>query len=108
MKYIYYVALSMIIILFSQVSFACKMTPMGGSANTLIALLNSISNDSTQQDRSILRIRLINNASAPWTYVVETTKNGSDCQAVGYSANIEVTCEIKVQRLSKQFVCNSQ
>ncbi|HVV67430.1 MAG TPA: hypothetical protein VHE99_00095 [Gammaproteobacteria bacterium] len=89
----------------SHSAMACKMTAMGGSAQTITAVVNHVAEDPQQQDRTIKRITQEN--SSNWTYIVETIQGENDCRAVSYQAVIDPSCQIKVESVAGNFSCNT-
>ncbi len=94
-----------LLLLGSHSALACKMTAIGGSAQAINAIVNHIAADPQQQDRSIKKITQENSTS--WTYIVETSMGDNNCQAASYQAIVDPSCQIKVQPVAGEFVCES-
>lgn len=82
------------------------MTPIGGSAHVITAIVEHIASNPQQKDRSIRSIRYLPNHSQLNLFEIETTAGHYDCQRFIYQAQIQPTCQIEVQQLSsKKYVC---
>lgn len=92
-------------ILFSASALACKMTPMGSDGSVIKAIVNQVQAQASESDREIKTIRKVRVKSSSWAYVVETTKAGKACQAIGYQALFQPSCQIKLEKMNARFQC---
>lgn len=103
LKKIHLIIFGSLFTLCSLNALACKMTTLGGSAQTITAIVNHVAADPQQQDRTIKQITQENSSS--WTYIVETVQGENDCRAVSYQAVIDPSCQIKVEPVAGNFLC---
>lgn len=94
------------LIIFSQPIFSCSMDMTSASVLVIQEIIKSIPIENKPSDREITKIKKVKIKNLPyWTYVVESSINGSACQAIGYAVDIDTTCKVKVKRLDNVFVC---
>jgi hypothetical protein len=97
--------LSLIFLVFSTAAQACKMTPLASSVTVMKAVLDTANENSGLQNRNLLAIR--QGAAFSGVYIVETQGDDKGCQAIGYKATIEPTCQVNVQPLTTPFLCKA-
>jgi hypothetical protein len=89
-------------------AFACKMTPMASSSRAVAAILHQAESEASARDREIESIRRIKSNDSAWAYVVETSKQGRNCEASAYVASFQASCKVIVQKLATPYTCDNK
>lgn len=106
-KHLLFYILAIQLMIFNQSVFACSMDMTSASVLVIQAIMQTIQHENkTPSDREITKIEKVQIKNLPyWTFIVETSINGGECQAIGYTVDIDPGCKIKVKRLDNAFVC---
>lgn len=87
-------------------SYSCSMDMITASSLVIQEIIKTVDNENQHSDREISKIQKAKLNNVPyWTYIVETSKEGTACQAVGYSVDIDPSCRVTVKHLTKNFSC---
>lgn len=107
-KHYLFCILTLSLFIFHPAVYSCSMEMTSASALVIQEILKTMQQENKPSDREIIKIEKIHLKNHPyWTYVIETSINGahSHCQAMGYSANIDPSCRVKVERIKTPFIC---